>query len=143
MSPTIRRATPTSSTNVTAKDVKAVHKASWQDRTSQISEEMLNFLVNVVKMPPPIVRGHQLPHSIGVAAAREVLMHIRWHEERKSAPESVLLQLCGSEAALLDWMKVTIPKLEARQALLRETAALEREPALLAEGEEQESPHDE
>ena len=50
------------------------------------------------------------------AAARELLTHCRWRSdrEREQDPANILVLILGSEQAALEWMRDTLPKLEAR-----------------------------
>lgn len=70
-----------------------------------IRGEMVQYLVEVVRQRP---EGRQMQTAVHAAAF--VIRAIDAHR----SPEATLIEILGSDEAALEWMRVTIPKLEAR-----------------------------
>lgn len=81
-----------------------------------IRSEMVDYLVGVVRSRP---EGRQLQTAVN--AARTVIQAI----DAQRTPEQTLIEILGSEEAAAQWMRDTLPRLEARIAA-RARALVER-----------------
>lgn len=84
-----------------------------------LADEALDYLLDVVRSKPS---GRQAQH--GVSAAGRILEHVRQSVD----PTEFIIELMGDEAAVLDWMREVMPKLEMRVALKQAAQAYKELP---------------
>ena len=96
----------------------AVYAQPTQVDLAEMTAESLCYLRAIVKSCP---EGRQM--GAGIAATSRVLEYARWREEFDAQlaaqgvdPAKLLADLLGSEEKLLTWMRVQLPRLEAKLA---------------------------